>query len=416
MLARIACAFLLSGCSWVSGIAQVFDATDSVHAPLAMNAIAADPFDIETGIYLRTYHDLFIQDSVPIDFVRTQRSMDPRSRSFGIGASTSYDMFIVGDTARFSWVALVLADGSREVYARVSPGTGFADAVFENKTTPDQFYGSRIYWNHGSWTVKLRDGSEYAIQGCSGASKPGQCAMTEHRNTRGERLLIRRDREGNIQRITSPHGRYVAVATDSSGRISRIQDDTGNRWVTYKYDAAGWLKETWSSIGAKQEFSYDARFNMTSVHETGVPRDCAEAYDFTVLNYYDSQDRLKFQTVSTGQQWSVDYGTPASDHSHINTVTAPDARTRYFFNSSGYEYREENFHGNRLLWTLELPRDAKNNSLLDMTLICATVNIRLALPATTNIQNGESRREFLSGLCDRPENRHPSSEKSALQH
>src|SRR5215469_3139203 len=138
------------------------------------NITAADPFDVGTGLYFREYRDLYVEDTIPIDFVRTQRNMDPRSRSFGVGASTSYDMFIVGDVYKFSWVALVLADGSQERYARISPGTGFANGVFENKTTLDKFFGSRIVWNkRGGWTVSLRDGTEYTVQGCGAKSKPG---------------------------------------------------------------------------------------------------------------------------------------------------------------------------------------------------------------------------------------------------
>ena len=71
------------------------------------NITAADPFDVGTGVYYREYRDLYVKDTIPIDFIRTQRNLDPRSRSFGVGGSTSYDMFIIGDVNKFSWVALV---------------------------------------------------------------------------------------------------------------------------------------------------------------------------------------------------------------------------------------------------------------------------------------------------------------------
>ena len=113
----------------MSAIAQV-QQPDDIFKQTHDNISAADPFDVGTGIYYREYEDLFVKDTIPIDFVRTQRNMDPQSRSFGIGGSTSYDMFIIGDVNKFSWVALVLADGGQERYARLSPGTGFADGVF----------------------------------------------------------------------------------------------------------------------------------------------------------------------------------------------------------------------------------------------------------------------------------------------
>jgi Domain of unknown function (DUF6531) len=118
-----------------------------VHQPIELDnqsgsrISAGDPFDVQTGIYYRTYLDLSIDDSIPIRFERTQRNQDTRSRSFGIGASTSYDMFIIGDTDKFSWVALVLADGGQIRYARISPGTSYSDGVFEDQATPGNFLG-----------------------------------------------------------------------------------------------------------------------------------------------------------------------------------------------------------------------------------------------------------------------------------
>ncbi len=121
-------------------------AVGQVHLPIELNGnqagfgiSAGDPFDVETGIYYRTYLDLSIDDSIPIRFERTQRNQDTRPRSFGIGASTSYDMFIIGDVNNFSWVALVLADGGQVRYVRISPGTSYSDGVFEDQATPGKF-------------------------------------------------------------------------------------------------------------------------------------------------------------------------------------------------------------------------------------------------------------------------------------
>jgi hypothetical protein len=172
-------------------------AVAQVHQPLEFNGNrvgfgvkAGDPFDVGTGIYYRTYLDLLVADTIPVRFERTQRNQDFRSRSFGIGGSTSYDMFIIGDVEKFSWVSLVMADGGQIRYARISPGTSYSDGVFEDQATPGQFLGSRITWNwwHGNWTVALKDGTQFVVEGCSGNSKPGQCAVTEIKNKNGERL------------------------------------------------------------------------------------------------------------------------------------------------------------------------------------------------------------------------------------
>lgn len=393
--------------SWLVGVAQVLQPSDPVSVPLVMNVTAADPFDVETGIYFRAYQDLFVEDSIPISFVRTQRNMDSRVRSFGVGSSTSYDMFIIGDVKKFSWVALVMADGSREVYTRISPGSGYADGKFENKTSPDRFYGSLIFWNgHGDWTVTMRGGGGFTIQGCDANSKPGQCAVTEERNAQGERLVIQRDRDGNIQRITSPHRKSVSVTSDPAGRITRAQDD-GGHWVSYGYDQNGLLSEASNWRGQRQKFEYDARFNMISIRETGAATASSKAYTFSIVNQYDEHNRLKFQRTSTGQQWAVEYITREDDRTRVANVTAPDGLVRYFFNLSGYEFREEYVSRTGSGYVLNLPRDPQSNFVRGKSLTCTPENVRSELPIAMDLPDGESRRQLLSTLCDRTTNKHP---------
>jgi hypothetical protein len=50
------------------------------------------------------------------------------SRSFGIGGNDSFDIFPAGDSQTFSTIDLILEDGGRVHFNRVSRGTGYADA------------------------------------------------------------------------------------------------------------------------------------------------------------------------------------------------------------------------------------------------------------------------------------------------
>jgi hypothetical protein len=131
--------------------------------------------------------------------------------SIGTGRLPAYvsaqgNQFIAGDSATFSYVELILADGSRFHYNRISPGQDFASAVFEDTSTPTEFYGSRIRWNGNGWTVELQNGSSYKLRACNGNSKPGQCGVVEFRNANGEVLRVVRERNGNVSRIVSPTG------------------------------------------------------------------------------------------------------------------------------------------------------------------------------------------------------------------
>jgi hypothetical protein len=360
---------------------------------------AADPFDVGTGIYFREYRDLYIEDTIPINFVRTQRNMDPRSRSFGVGASTSYDMFIVGDVYKFSWVALVLADGSQERYARISPGTGFADGVFENKTTLDKFFGSRIVWNkRGGWTVSLRDGTEYSVQGCGAKSKPGQCAVKEMKNAQGDRLTIQRDREGNILQIASPHGHTVSIENDSDGRIKKATDDAGH-WVSYEYDEHGSLKRTVNWRGEAQQFRYDDRFNMVFAQETTPAIGEYPACEVTIKNWYDEKNRFAGQKVSNGMFADVKYTTASNGEIREVSMHSDQGFTHFFMNDAGYEIREDFSRGKNDHWSLRRIRDAETNAVTDLRLRCGASEIKVPVKLDGTLQNSDVYIPLFSHVC-----------------
>jgi len=404
----------------VVAVAQVRLAPATDRNPDQGKVTDGDPFEIATGIYYREYEDLYINDTIPINFVRTQRNKDPRSRAFGIGASTSYDMFIIGDVAKFSWVALVFADGSQATYSRISAGTSYLDGIFEDKSDPSEFLGSRIWWNkRGGWTVRLRDGREYTVQGCNAKSKPGQCAVTEVKNAQGEALVIRRDGDGNMLRITSPHGHFIEFRNDSSGRILQARDDAGER-VDYTYDGNGCLIESHNWRGDEQKFSYDSHFNMVFVHERGPHgRDGKGRYDFKINNRYDAQDRLAAQLVSNGDTYSAKYHADAQGRVRQTDVRARDSLTKYFFDESGYWYREEFQGDKRSRWILEYVREPNAHELRDVVLTCPTgkMHLPVSLGRTLGSMGGEHKR-YMSRVCStalpsRPGTKPPQKERAA---
>ena len=377
---------------------------------------AADPFDVGTGIYYRTYLDLQMDDTIPIRFERTQRNQDLRSRSFGIGGSTSYDMFIIGDVEKFSWVALVLADGGQIRYARVSPGTSYGDGVFEDQATPGQFLGSRITWNwwRGNWNVALKDGTQFTVQGCNGNAKPGQCAVTEIKKKSGERLKVKRDGDGNILRIISPNDHFVSVTNDSAGRITRIEDDA-RHWVSYQYDSAGALVKSRNWRGDAQDFTYDAQFNMTRVEEWGT--DSKGVYHFTIINTFNEQNRFRGQTVSTGRFSSVQYLTDDKDNVIQVNVRGPEGFSRYFFNRLGYETRQEFKPVKGPGWTYERVRNPNSNATTEVVVRCHSATIKLPIEFDVPLgENGESRIAYLSAACKDAEGKtSPDAKRSSAK-
>jgi len=64
---------------------------------------------------------------------RVYRQRDTVSRAFGIGMTHPYDMFIVGKLNDFSYVELVLPNGSRVRFDRTS-GNSWANSTLQSLT------------------------------------------------------------------------------------------------------------------------------------------------------------------------------------------------------------------------------------------------------------------------------------------
>lgn len=399
----------------ITAVSQVREAVATA-SPFGNNkTTAADPFYVGTGVYYREYTDLFVKDTIPIDFIRAQRNMDPTSRSFGIGASSSYDMFIIGDVKQFSWVALVFPDGMQVRFNRISPGTSYSDGVFEHSGSGSKFSGARITWDgNGAWIVRLRDGGQYTVHGCKADSKPGQCAVTEIKNAQGERLLVQRDMQGRMHKIISPHGHFIVLETDSAGRILHAQDDSGN-WASYTYDQNGCLTGATNWRQDHQEFHYDAKFNMVYIHEWGpTGSDGKGPYNFNITNRFDAQNRLEFQRVSTGDRWSVKYQADAEGRIRQTAVQDRIGLTRFFFDEAGYQYREEYEIANQKPWVLDYVFEPRTRKLVNVTLSCSGVKKNMPLQLADEVEAmGEEHKAFLAEGCRQMLKRTPASAGSA---
>jgi YD repeat-containing protein len=249
----------------------------------------------------------------------------------------------------------------------------------------------------------MSDGTVFTVQGCSATSKPGQCAVSEIKNARGEHVRVRRDNDGNILRITSPHGHFISVTNDSKGRITRAEDDSHN-WVSYKYDDKGCLTQARNWRGDEQQFTYDNQFNMAFVHEQGPKTGLTEAYDFTVTNSFDEQNRFKSQRISTGEEYTAEYITDSDNNVLEGDVSGPSGLSRYFFNEAGYEFHEEFLPTEGSGWKLDRVRDPNSNATVEIILRCPTASIRLPLDFDFPLASAnESGISYLTEACERTE-------------
>lgn len=350
------------------GIA-IYEFTGAMVAPLPAPATgtppgglppALDPVDLATGLFVMTKTDLFLPDTLPIALTRTYRPQDPEARAFGIGASHPYDMFLIGNSFPYTWQDLVLGDGSRIHYERISPGTGWTDAVYEHTAAPTRFYKSRLVWNGTGWTITLKDGGVLIFPESFYATRAQQAAAIEIRDRAGNRLILTRDTAGNLTRITSPHGRFIELTYDSSNRVTQAKDNI-NRTVTYAYDGDGRLWRVTDPAGGVTEYTYDASHRMLTIKD-------ARGIVF-LTNEYDMGDRVIRQTLADGATSQIAY-TIDGGTGKITQADVTDARgfvRRVTFNPAGYPLTDTRALGTAVAQTTTWTREATSNRPTSVT-------------------------------------------------
>jgi RHS repeat-associated protein len=275
-----------------------------------------DPVDCSTGLFFDSHMDLMLSDVVPIQFTRTYRTSDQVSRPFGIGATDSYEMFIVGnESPAYTYQYLILPDGARVYYQRISAGTSWADAVYENTTAPGAFFGSTIFWNGVGWTLKLRNGTQYTFPESSGQTHPALEALLSITDRNGNTVTVSRDSSGNITEITSPNGRWITVQHDTSNRITQLQDNIG-RTVSYTYDSSGRLATLTDAKGGVSSYTYDSSNRMLTMKDPNG--------NTAFTNQYDTAGRVQQQTLADGTStYQFAYTTDSNGNVTQTTITDP---------------------------------------------------------------------------------------------
>src|SRR5271163_3475637 len=283
--------------------------------PGCPQARAGDPVDCSTGLFIDSHLDLMLSDVTPIQFTRTYRTADDVSRPFGIGATDSYEMFLVGDYFPYTYQYLILPDGARVYYPRISSGTSYGDAVYQNTTAPGAYFGSTISWNGNGWTLALRNGTQYVFPDSFLGSNPALAAVLSITDRNGNTTTINRDSDGNITQITSPNGRWITVEHDTSNRITQLQDNIG-RTVSYTYDSSGRLATVTDAKGGLSSYTYDSSNRMLTMTDPNG--------NTVFTNQYDTAGRVQQQTLADGTStFHFSYTTDSNGNVTQTTITDP---------------------------------------------------------------------------------------------
>src|SRR5215213_1497230 len=248
-----------------------------------------DPVDLGTGLLVVEKTDLMLPDTMPINLTRTYRPNDTVSRPFGIAATHPYEIFLVGDIFPYTYQDLILPDGGRVHYERISPGTNWFDALYENLTVPGPFYKSRNSWNGGGWDLKLKNGTLLTFPDGFWVGSQRKAALLTVQDRNGNVLTLNRDAERNLTKITTPNGRWIEFTYDTSNRITQATDNIG-RTVVYTYDSSGRLWKVTDPNNGITEYTYDSSHRMLTIKD---PRGITY-----LTNEYDTSGRVIKQTLA----------------------------------------------------------------------------------------------------------------------
>jgi RHS repeat-associated protein len=339
----------------------------AVAPPVSGSTLAADPVDTATGLFVHSETDMLIKDVIPISVGRMYRQLDNVSRTFGVGTSSLYSMYLyIANTAvafNEQDAYLILPDGGRVHYTLQSSGY---PATWENLDSPGVFYGSTLVQGYYPGT----DNETFAIN------------LTDHTIlyfTNGAGVLYAiADSSGNtvmmtingglVSQITSPNGRYIQLAYDSSNRIKLATDNLG-RTVSYTYDTSGRLYQVTDQNGQVESYYYDSSNRMTSwVDKRG---------NSAIVNTYDANSRVLTQTLPDGALWQFAYTTNANNVVTATSITDPRGFIRQeTFNASGYATQHVYAMGQtqQQTYTLQLNSANKLTSITDSLQRVTTYN------------------------------------------
>ena len=275
--------------------------------------------DLRGNLVTRTT-DLFIPGSVALSATRCYRAWDNVSRTFGQNTALSWDLFPVGSRQPYTYMEIIPCDGNRLRFERISKGTGYADAVYEHRTTNTPFLGSRISWNGHGWDLKLRDGSLYLFPESYYAKRGVDGAVIEFRDAKGSAVKMERGERRNLKKISTPDHHWIIFEHDTADRIITAQDQD-KRKVTYLYDFGGRLAEV---RGPKSV----TRYVYGDTYLIGIEENDRRIAEFS----YDNNGRVSRVTLSDRgtYRFQYEYDPAETDRVLRAIVIAPDGSLKKF--------------------------------------------------------------------------------------
>ena len=287
-----------------------------------------DGVHIATGNYTKSFTDLSIASpGVKSDFVRTYNSMSDEEGSFGIGWDFNIDVSKIVIPAQ-GYYQVVLPDGSNTTFK--DDGNGGFECLNAHSTmtksgdtyTITNAAQSRYHFNADGeldW-VKDANGNTLTISAMSNNQRivtdstgrtykityngnSEHSRITKIEDTSADRIVTYAyNNDFQLVSATSVSGGTETYEYDGNGRLCKITNCYNEMTDQIVYNDNGSVNWLTNSAGLKQEYTYDKAFKQTGLKEyDGDKLVKTFTYD------YDEKYAVKTNTVETdGQTYEVD--------------------------------------------------------------------------------------------------------------
>jgi YD repeat-containing protein len=283
--------------------------------------------NLRNGNFKVLQTDLFVADVMPLSLTRTYFSWEHHSRAFGVGTNHPYDICPTGTRFPYTCQDLNLEDGSVVYMPRVSKGTGYADAVFRHQQSSSEFYGAMTAWNGNGWTMTFRDGRKIYFPEAYYAKNFAQGAATEMVDAEGHRILLKRNKARNLERLMSPSGHTIDFKYDSSDRIVEARDDAGHI-RNYSYDPGGHVDTVRDESHVLYRFEYQRIMPGADNDPWLLTAILDGDWNVIVRNKF-SNGRVTEQSLADGEVYRYEYRLNGREVLQT-TVTLPSGETKVF--------------------------------------------------------------------------------------
>jgi YD repeat-containing protein len=271
--------------------------------------------DLRSGLFVARKTDLFVPGGPSLALTRCYRLWDEQPRAFGIGTNHPYDTFPMGSRQPYTFMKVVLADGSSIHYDRISKGTGYSDAVYEHVQTDTEFLNSRFQWNGNGWDLRFPDQSLFVFPESYAALRSAEGGLIEMHDRAGRVVKLNRDRRRNLLEVVAPGGGAFKFEYDAGDRIAAASDHRGQT-VRYEYDVVGRLTSVRDREGRTVRYAYDGA-KLVAI-DTGDGKPLAR------VRYYE--DRISALRLADGRVYRFQFVWEATGERHpvAAVVVDPD--------------------------------------------------------------------------------------------